>query len=480
VHGNSLLLWISIFGVSRNFPNLHQQLDVPTTMNLGSNRILRRTVLCKYALVVLFIAACVPLLAQQALIDDLPDDPRVRIVERRYHHDSLGTGFVAEIDLGSLPAWKGDLEIKAVKWPIPVTEVTHGDKIEPGQIKNPIAALGYGLAKLFTLGGPHHKYELPLPPQEVYPLDEGCESIYDGRMKVESLPKNKRLRIFIPHALVNDSARVYFMLKAEQFFAPVKYFYTEQLFPDTLLPDLKVQTLRTTSTRYAGAAGRMVTVHYSFPKYLLLFNSKYDGMVPSLTLNGKYPIPQPADYPRSWSFVTAASGELRFFLPDALMGPEGKAFVEVSFKDRDSPRIGYQRLEFEGEKVEGPQVGLRILEVEQKKPKWRDGCYLTYRIQLGIGGISIWESGIASDTLGDKTHLRWKDCPEISFSTNLQDTVVTRVRHESEKFYGYPQCIFYMPVEQFTKTKGISKYPTNFATENNQFRWILFVEYFRK
>ncbi|MEY3444197.1 MAG: hypothetical protein RLZZ519_2478 [Bacteroidota bacterium] len=427
----------------------------------------------------LLVAAFGMAKAQIKLVDDLPLDPRVRIVDPRLHHEVYGTGFVAELDLSGLPAWTGDLEISAVEWPVAKETLRErfSDVGDRGR-RNPFVAFTVALARIGSMAGNSKREIEPLIPETVFALSEGVVDSGNGKMVIPTLPENKRIRFFIPHAMVQDSDRVYFMLNAAQFKVPVKYLYTEQLFPDTLLPDLKVAFVRSEATRYQGAAGKMITLSYQFPEYLLKFTREYHGMTPELTLNGKYPIPKPGSSPISWNFVKKSTGKLYFFIPDALYDEAGKAYVDISFKEEErSPRIGYQRVELEGEPIVGSKVGFRVLDLEQKKPSWSDGFYTSSQIQLGIGGITVWESGVASRSLGDKKHLRWADCPEVWFTPCQSDSISARVKHESQEHFGHAKCVFFCSTLPSPKGKRIYEIEEKFSDEYFKYHWILRIMY---
>ncbi len=420
--------------------------------------------------------------AQNKLVDDLPTDTRVRIVEPRMHHEVYGTGFVAEIDLSGLPAWTGDLELSAVEWPVSKETVRrHYSDVGYRGSKNPFVAFTVALARIGSMGGASTRDIEPLIPETVFPLSESVVDSGNGKFIFKSLPQDKRVRFLIPHAMVQDSDRVYFMLKADQFKVPVKYFYTPQLFPDTLLPDLRVAFVRSEARRYAGAAGKMITLSYQFPEYLLQFNREYHGMTPELTLNGKISDSEARVFPISWNFVKKSTGKLYFFIPDALYDEAGKAYVDISFKEEErSPRIGYQRVELEGEPTNRSSVGFKVLELEQRKPNWSDGFYISNRIQLGIGGISVWESEVASRSLGDKKHLRWPECPEVWFNACFSDSISARVRHDSQEYYGPAECIFYFNTVDNEKTRARNQATMKFQDEYFRYFWVLALEHFQK
>ncbi len=417
--------------------------------------------------------------AQSKLVDDLPTDTRVHIVDPRMHHEVYGTGFVAEIDLSGLPAWTGDLELSAVEWPVSKETVRrHFSDESYRDSKNPFVAFTVALARLGSIGGATTRDIEPLIPETVFPLSESVVDSGNGKFILKSLPQDKRVRFLIPHAMVQDSDRVYFMLKADQFKVPVKYFYTPQLFPDTLLPDLKVAFVRSEARRYAGAAGKMITLSYQFPEYLLQLNGEYRGMTPELTLNGRYPVPMPADYPSSWNFVKKSNSELTFFMPDALYGETGKAFVEVSFykPKSNAPRVGIGRVELEGKPVVGSKIGLRILEVEQKKPNWENGCYEKYRISFNCGGIPIWVSETTSRELSDKTHLRWESVPTVNLLQNGQDSVFVRVHYDSKPLFDSYRAFFPLTSPRKKADSATMAIKNEYGEKPFYFLWIFKLE----
>ncbi|MEM0999283.1 MAG: hypothetical protein AAGN35_19660 [Bacteroidota bacterium] len=276
----------------------------------------------------------------QVARDFTHEDPRLKITDHDRQHPELGTGFVAEIDLTQLPPWEGKLSLQPVVWPynrfrrnLPQTSA----KYRGG---NPIAAIGIGIGKLFSALGAK-KSKIPLTTQTVFPLDSGIVREPNGSIRVEQIPPDHKLRLYLPHALLSDSERVYFVFSDAQFAEPPDFLYTPELFPKRLLPDLQAWSTQTTRTRYAGAEGEMVTVHYRFPPYLLAYNTEYTGITPHFELNGQYLIPDPGDTPRPWKHVDQSKGNLKLFVPYALTGDSGKCTVKVHFWAPDMPaRIG--------------------------------------------------------------------------------------------------------------------------------------------
>jgi hypothetical protein len=390
--------------------------------------------------------------AQSKLVDDLPTDTRVRIVEPRMHHEVYGTGFVAEIDLSGLPAWTGDLELSAVEWPVAKETLRErfSDIGDRGS-KNPFVAFTVALARIGSMAGNSTRDIEPLIPETVFPLSESVVDSGNGKFIFKSLPQDKRVRFLIPHAMVQDSDRVYFMLKADQFKVPAKYFYTSQLFPDNLLPDLKVAFVRSTATRYAGAAGKMITLSYQFPEYLLQLNGEYRGMTPELILNGKYPVPMPSTYPSSWNFVKKSNSELTFFMPDALYGETGKAFVEVSFykPKSNAPRVGIGRVDLDG-KISTNRIQFNISHVQQIAPKVKYFDNSPHQLIVMNGGVIQYQSNGSFKIENRKQTWNWDENPNLTVPFTHGDTLRIRLRavDSREDVFTHYKISFEVPIPE--------------------------------
>jgi hypothetical protein len=357
---------------------------------------------------------------------ELATDPRVSIVEHALHHPDLGTGFVVEIDLGQLPEWKGELRIKPVEYPLP--DVHRSGRPGKGleRTKNPLVAMGLFFANLaYAAGGSRNTYDLDLIPQVAFPLDSNVVIYEDGSFGLRKVPADKRLHILIPHAMVHDSDRVYFMVPDSIFSRPVEFLYTPYLFPDTLVPDLKVEVVKKVGTRYAGASGQMLTVHYEFPGYYKSLNSNCAFLWPRITLNGKYTVYEPRNYlyPAEWELLDHAAGELTFFVPNAFYDDEGRATVDLSCKcTRGRMRLGYVKLELEEEEMEKVEVEITV-EKMVRKERLKSLTIIPLNLSVIVGGIAIEFSRPSEIHSDNKPVWSWKENNSFSLSALLNDSI---------------------------------------------------------
>jgi hypothetical protein len=341
---------------------------------------------------------------------------------------------VVEIDLGQLPEWKGELRIKPVEYPLP--DVHRSGRPGKGleRTKNPLVAMGLFFANLaYAAGGSRNTYDLDLIPQVAFPLDSNVVIYEDGSFGLRKVPADKKLHILIPHAMVHDSDRVYFMVPDSIFSKPVEFLYTPYLFPDTLVPDLKVDIVKKVAMRYAGASGQMLTIKYEFPGYYKSLNSNCAFLWPRITLNGKYTVYEPRNhlYPAEWELLDHAAGELTFFVPNAFYDDEGRATVDLSCKcTRGRMRLGYVKLELEEEKMEKVEVEITV-EKMVRKERYKKGNEIPYRLHYFVGGIEAEIGVLSDDPPGNLPRWNWNSNIPVQIICLENDSIEIRVRSES-------------------------------------------------
>jgi hypothetical protein len=375
-------------------------------------------------------------------------------VEHALHHPDLGTGFVVEIDLGQLPEWKGELRIKPVEYPLP--DVHRSGRPGKGleRTKNPLVAMGLFFANLaYAAGGSRNTYDLDLIPQVAFPLDSNVVIYEDGSFGLRKIPADKRLHILIPHAMVRDSDRVYFMVPDSIFSKPVEFLYTPYLFPDTLVPDLKVEVVKKVATRYAGASGQMLTVQYEFPGYYKSLNSNCAFLWPRITLNGKYTVYEPRNYlyPAEWELLDHAAGELTFFVPNAFYDDEGRATVDLSCKcTRGRMRLGYVKLELEEEEMEKVEVEITVEKMVRKERMRKGMKVVPQMIEVNIGGINLLYTSLSAENSRNRPIWIWPNSFPVSVYTTGEDSIQLRTLWPSDYKAGfqYFEAAFQLPIDK--------------------------------
>ena len=379
------------------------------------------------------------------LVKQNKPDRRLSIVQHALHHPTHGTGFVAEIDLAKLPDWKGELKIIPVEDPNPGTMVTSRPSSKQYDMHgNPLNTAITGIARLFTLFAIKRE-KRPLVLQTVFPLDSGLVRNEDGTITVRQVPPDQKIHIHIPHALVRDSGRVYFVLPDSIFNYPQEYLFTPELFPDTLMPDLQVKVLKTVDTRYAGASGQMVTVGYYVPEYLKTGQSRCGYMQPEITLNGKYKVYRPKSYlyPAEWGALSYTFKEWTFFIPYAFFDEEGKSEVEIGCQclwDKRR-RMAEVSLELQAEKKEKVKVEIAVEKMVRKGNLSRKFTNVKLRLNFKLGGVSIGMTSPSEQPPNNAPLWTWMSTWPAAFEAIRNDSI--NIRAISESIYKQNENAFY-------------------------------------